>query len=691
MGNNTSSKEQEALGGSSNAVTQDSPLGGAIHTRQEEHRQDRGSMRRSRSRSKATMRSASPEKYIRQSQQTRDQCLASPASPSPERNRRRNSLSTQSSLTSEDDGDTTTRTLRSKRRRNAPTTSPKSEPPVKRPVVIDLADSDSYEDCDTEEEEVEQKPATTIKDENGEDPNDITFLPVDHPEELVAPQAPLSPSRLNQGEASVEDWESWLPPPLENALDTQRSLDSELAHDATTALDEAREPASPDRVGSPFVLRSPQPAVICPSPSKKQSVRAFEWSDKSVHLAPENYTFPAGTCKEMWPLWIHGDISTGVCAFRSLNATDLTTNESKKRREATEAIMSSLVESAIAQALISSVAQLANLSLSELMTVFDIAMDRFLDAEYPGGPPRRRGLEGLSRQAVESEDVAIVHDLLTFAKRRHSQSKTTSKRKASTKKRESKSHQPTPEADSDEIKSPQAEPRSGAEGRASAREFDHVLLDSPDAKPRRVEPPRAQPTAKFAREAKPSTATGHLTTPREVIPNEAKCLSLRRMRMYTWSDGSQRLAPEGWDFPSLSCHDMWMAWFHGDPEAGVGPFQHLDAADVEIYPGEAHSSKGARGRLSEARLVMTKLVDIAQNDLYGGPLDQSIDEMVPSVALEVGHLAFDYLMHSNPEGSLASGRDHQLPSSTNFNAKVSTVCKAMRKSRRGRRMFGDDD
>ncbi|KAG9410126.1 hypothetical protein AC1031_018159 [Aphanomyces cochlioides] len=393
----------------------------------------------------------------------------------------------------------------------------------------------------------------------------------------------------------------------------------------------------------------------------------------------------------MWPLWIHGDISTGVCAFRSLNATDLTTNDSKKRREATEAIMSSLVESAIAQALISSEAQLANLSLSELMTVFDFAMDRFLDAEYPGGPPKRQGLERLSRQAVEGEDVAIVHDLLTFAKRRHSQSKNTSKRKAFTKKRESKSRQPTPEANSDEIKSPQAETRSGAEGRAIAREFDHVLLDSPDAKPRRVEPPRAQPTAKFAHEAKPSTATGHMTTPVEVVSNEARCLSFCRTQMYTWSDGSQRQAPEGWIFPSLTCHDMWMAWFHGESQAGVGPFQHLDAADVEIYPGEAQFSKRARQRLSMARAVMTKLVDIAENDLYDGALDHNIDEMVPFVASDVGHLAFDYLMHSNPEGNLAGGRDHQLPSKTNFHVNVSTVYKAMRKSRRGRRMFGIDD
>lgn len=74
-------------------------------------------------------------------------------------------------------------------------------------------------------------------------------------------------------------------------------------------------------------------------------------------------------------------------------------------------------------------------------------------------------------------------------------------------------------------------------------------------------------------------------------------------RLFVWSDGSMRRAPEDWTFPSINCKTMWDLWHRGDRSHELGPFKFLTRADLK--------ERTSKVQLSRARGVMDKLGSIA--------------------------------------------------------------------------------
>ncbi|RHZ18105.1 hypothetical protein DYB37_009668 [Aphanomyces astaci] len=71
----------------------------------------------------------------------------------------------------------------------------------------------------------------------------------------------------------------------------------------------------------------------------------------------------------------------------------------------------------------------------------------------------------------------------------------------------------------------------------------------------------------------------HLATskkPRTAIP-----LPPAVATKYVWDDGRSRKVPQGWTFPDMTIAKLWMCWFHGSPEEGIGPFRELTQDDFE--------------------------------------------------------------------------------------------------------------
>ncbi|KAF0719552.1 Aste57867_946 [Aphanomyces stellatus] len=80
-------------------------------------------------------------------------------------------------------------------------------------------------------------------------------------------------------------------------------------------------------------------------------------------------------------------------------------------------------------------------------------------------------------------------------------------------------------------------------------------------------------------------------------PDEAKTTC------FEWADGSVHPFPEDWHFPSVSCQDMWLLWFCGDPVTQVGPFRLLSEIDT----------KHGKQLFCKCKHVMEKLIAIAMD------------------------------------------------------------------------------
>ncbi|KAG9410122.1 hypothetical protein AC1031_018155 [Aphanomyces cochlioides] len=118
--------------------------------------------------------------------------------------------------------------------------------------------------------------------------------------------------------------------------------------------------------------------------------------------------------------------------------------------------------------------------------------------------------------------------------------------------------------------------------------------------------------------------------------------------VFTWSDGSERHAPEAWEFPSTNCKTMWRLWFHGDANHSIGPFRHLKSRDIERFAKD----KTSRKQLSRARTVMNKLLEIALENSWIETVDE-LDGKSEDDLDAIFDQAFDVLLHHNPDGNLA--------------------------------------
>ncbi|RLO02308.1 hypothetical protein DYB28_005845 [Aphanomyces astaci] len=166
------------------------------------------------------------------------------------------------------------------------------------------------------------------------------------------------------------------------------------------------------------------------------------------------------------------------------------------------------------------------------------------------------------------------------------------------------------------------------------RTFDLILLAHPDnlADHLHAKDPTLLPfRAVF--DALPSELKDKLTPP----PNEDAPSA------FTWSDGTQRVTPEGWVYPSELCKSMWLRWFLGVPEVGLGPLRCLRSGLMKVKP--------CRQQTSNNNVLWRKLSDVAIAHGFA----ESFDDLKEMLEIDLGicfDRAFDILLFHNPDGNL---------------------------------------
>ncbi|KAF0697153.1 Aste57867_12147 [Aphanomyces stellatus] len=135
--------------------------------------------------------------------------------------------------------------------------------------------------------------------------------------------------------------------------------------------------------------------------------------------------------------------------------------------------------------------------------------------------------------------------------------------------------------------------------------------------------------------------------------------------------------PVGWKLPPTTCRQLWLNWFFGDV-SGVGPYRLLAARDFK-------TSESSRRRLSSARLVMAKLIEIANTHLFIMP-EEELTELDGEDSLVVFERAFHVLMFNNPHGNLAGLGSNQIRPKRADDCNYTTVSLAMSQSASAKRM-----
>ena len=97
------------------------------------------------------------------------------------------------------------------------------------------------------------------------------------------------------------------------------------------------------------------------------------------------------------------------------------------------------------------------------------------------------------------------------------------------------------------------------------------------------------------------------TTPR-MAPTEPPPLSASPPvpRMFTWSDGTYHMVPDGFCLPSVTLKTLWDMWWLGIPNERIGPLHKLSVSDLPNKTAD-------KVQFSRARTVMSGLIVIAKD------------------------------------------------------------------------------
>ncbi|ETV79484.1 hypothetical protein H257_07481 [Aphanomyces astaci] len=103
--------------------------------------------------------------------------------------------------------------------------------------------------------------------------------------------------------------------------------------------------------------------------------------------------------------------------------------------------------------------------------------------------------------------------------------------------------------------------------------------------------------------AEPSTAKPVVRRPTATDAETTTTTASSLRHLHEWPDGSTHRLPKNFQFPKLSCDDLWERWLRGWPEMSIGPYRHLTLDDA--CGMKNHES------LKRAQHVMTMLTDAA--------------------------------------------------------------------------------
>ncbi|KAF0697162.1 Aste57867_12156 [Aphanomyces stellatus] len=102
---------------------------------------------------------------------------------------------------------------------------------------------------------------------------------------------------------------------------------------------------------------------------------AFKWSDGTTHAAPEDWVFPITTCRVLWELWYHGDMTTKIGPYRLLEKTDIKHHYVLKTRGKAAAVVQKIIDTAVDRGVVTSAAAIDALPHAACMAVFEQAFD----------------------------------------------------------------------------------------------------------------------------------------------------------------------------------------------------------------------------------------------------------------------------------------------------------------------------
>ncbi|KAF0697143.1 Aste57867_12137 [Aphanomyces stellatus] len=151
-------------------------------------------------------------------------------------------------------------------------------------------------------------------------------------------------------------------------------------------------PANKDNASEDVTMVSPQLTSPSPTPPRPN---VFMWA------------WGKATCREMWRLWFHGDVSTGQPLCR-VKPGDLTFNACKVSRSNAQRYIEDVVGAAVTHGLILSANEIHDLSLDDSMALFDAIFEHMQPA---WGDSNRKFLElraTTKRKLADVTDSSVV-------------------------------------------------------------------------------------------------------------------------------------------------------------------------------------------------------------------------------------------------------------------------------------------
>ncbi|CAK4089702.1 unnamed protein product [Aphanomyces euteiches] len=358
--------------------------------------------------------------------------------------------------------------------------------------------------------------------------------------------------------------------------------------------------------------------------------------------SPLTWRFPVTRCDILWRHWFYGDGVKGP--FRYFRGDD----HNAMLHFQAQTVIDKLLETAIAAGLVSGIDDLVKKPPAEFMAIFHTAFNEIVTK-----------CESKSKVAASAWTFMQLFDEIDRLAREE-ETKNGSYAPPSFVRTIDKSPQqqslPSPHT-FEEVKAPppiQSTPSERLEDIKAAKSVR--FEDNASATSSTSSMSIAAPSPTFEKSARmPSTPEDDDRT----MSNVSSSITEDSVDMerpitgdfyHVWSDGANRRAPEGWRWPSVSCREMWILWFRGDPDNEVGPFRNLEPADMcgtskDIY--------------CYSKIAMDKLIDIALANLFV-QTKSVLEELNEDELLSVFDQAYDVLLHHNPDGNLVGPNRDQL-------------------------------